>query len=986
MRYTALSIAAAALVTILGSGAIRGAVQAQSVAAQPLATVLQPDGSLDIAAAQNRPLDPAGYALSVDAQGQPRFTPLRRNTPSAPQAIEKWSSEYAFSGTDNIVTALAVYNGKIYVGGYFSAIGPLFANRIAVWDGMAWSPMGEGVDGNVHAIAVNSTGVYIGGDFIYAGDAFCQRIARWDGARWNPLGEGFNAKVRALAFVGNWLYAGGEFTASGTTNLSRIARWDGARWNAVGAGANGSILAFTVSGADLYVGGEFTFIGSTPVNRVARWTGSAWFTLGQGCNNTVRTLAFSNGLLYVGGDFTQCGTTVARYIATWNGAAWSEPGGGAGDRVNAIVADGSTVYVGGHFNSLSDIPANYIGKWTGTYWEPLGAGVNSFVYCLAFGDGKLLIGGDFNFALNGLPPPTRSAGKSRESLLTTFIPTGEIAANHIVSWNGLSFTPLYNGKGFSGNVYAILVDGSDVYVGGSFTHGGGISASNIIKYDGMQWSALGSGTTGTVFALTKHGSDIIAGGRFSKAGGVSVSNIARWDKHSWSALGTGINFGTPGTGVVYALASDGSDSLVAGGEFNTAGGVTAWRVALWRGSSWEAIGPGMDNTVYTLAYESFMFYAGGKFRFSQSGGFFYNYAAMWNGNRSAWFSLGSGLDSTVYVIRPGGGGVIYVGGNFTSVGGQPAQRLARWDGSLWVPMGSTNNRIRAIDVKDNKLHIGGDFTQAGGLPASRFAIYDMGTTTWSAPGNGLDSTVFALGDGDLYIGGAFNGAGSKPSFHFAQWLENSYVYLKARVLLQGAYNPATNLMSTALRSGNHLPLVSPYVDHRAISAMPADITDWVLVELRDGANQIIARKSILLHRDGKLRDDDGVSDLVTLEGVATGNYYLVVRHRNHIAVMSAMPQSLNQGAPALYDFSSGPGQYFGGGGVELEPGVWGLWTGDINQDGMVTTRDHVIWFNANFNSESGYSIADLDLNGSVATSDHTLWQTNARIDPKIQVP
>nr|HQI49471.1 hypothetical protein [bacterium] len=72
--------------------------------------------------------------------------------------------------------------------------------------------------------------------------------------------------------------------------------------------------------------------------------------------------------------------------------------------------------------------------------------------------------------------------------------------------------------------------------------------------------------------------------------------------------------------------------------------------------------------------------------------------------------------------------------------------------------------------------------------------------------------------------------------------------------------------------------------------------------------------------------------------------------------------------------------------VELKPNIWGLWAGDINQDGIITTRDYVIWHSANLNSESGYRVSDIDLNGSVAASDYTLWDNNARLDPHRQTP
>jgi len=115
-----------------------------------------------------------------------------------------------------------------------------------------------------------------------------------------------------------------------------------------------------------------------------------------------------------------------------------------------------------------------------------------------------------------------------------------------------------------------------VYAGGRFTTAGGVSATNIAKWDGSSWSGLGSGMTGdfntSVYALAVSGSDVYAGGRFTTAGGSAANYIAKWDGSSWSALGSGMGgvyeVLPP---VVSALAASGSD-LYVGGVFVFAGG------------------------------------------------------------------------------------------------------------------------------------------------------------------------------------------------------------------------------------------------------------------------------------------------------------------------------------------------------------------------------------------------------------------------------
>jgi hypothetical protein len=101
-----------------------------------------------------------------------------------------------------------------------------------------------------------------------------------------------------------------------------------------------------------------------------------------------------------------------------------------------------------------------------------------------------------------------------------------------------------------------------------------------------------------VLALTAFddggGPALYAGGSFTTAGGLAASRIAKWDGSSWAALGSGMN------GDVEALAAfddGGGPALHAGGDFTTAGGVAANYIAKWDGSSWAALGSGMSDDV-----------------------------------------------------------------------------------------------------------------------------------------------------------------------------------------------------------------------------------------------------------------------------------------------------------------------------------------------------------------------------------------------------
>src|SRR5207244_8699931 len=113
-------------------------------------------------------------------------------------------------------------------------------------------------------------------------------------------------------------------------------------------------------------------------------------------------------------------------------------------------------------------------------------------------------------------------------------------ANYVAKWDGNGWSPLGSGMGgcrspyCSTYVLALAVSGSDVYAGGIFLAAGGLTANSIAKWDGNNWSTLGSGVgtgfyDGTVWALAVNGSNLYVGGDFYTAGGLVVRGIAKWN-------------------------------------------------------------------------------------------------------------------------------------------------------------------------------------------------------------------------------------------------------------------------------------------------------------------------------------------------------------------------------------------------------------------------------------------------------------------------
>ncbi len=208
--------------------------------------------------------------------------------------------------------------------------------------------------------------------------------------------------------------------------------------------------------------------------------------------------------------------------------------------------------------------------------------------------------------------------------------------------------------------------------------------------------------------------------------------------------------------------------------------------------------------------------------------------------------------------------------------------------------------------------------------------------------------------------------------------------LNLKAFLEGPYN--NGAMDTTLNSIGNLPLAQPYniapwnySGSEVLSAIPADMVDWVLLELRSqtGAESAIARRAALLNKSGQIVDTTGLSP-VTFQGVDHGAYYVVVFHRNHLAVMSAAPLSVTD-STALHDFSIAQTQGFGISPMKtLAPAVFGMYSGDSNGDGSVDSTDKNIYWRAENATLWNYNkLSDYNLDGGIDTADkNQFWMPN----------
>jgi hypothetical protein len=105
----------------------------------------------------------------------------------------------------------------------------------------------------------------------------------------------------------------------------------------------------------------------------------------------------------------------------------------------------------------------------------------------------------------------------------------------------------------------------------------------------------------------------------------------------------------------------------------------------------------------------------------------------------------------------------------------------------------------------------------------------------------------------------------------------------------------------------------------------------------------------------------------------TGNYYLIIYHRNHIGIASRFRQTVTRGSTVSYDFTTDSAKTFGFNSVKVSnsPVRWAMIPGDANKDGFVDGLDQTIWLGEN--GFDGYLASDFNGDGFIDGLDQTIW-------------
>jgi hypothetical protein len=651
-----------------------------------------------------------------------------------------------FNGT---IKAIITDNlGGWFVGGLFTSVDGLHATNLVhiradLTVDTNWAP---NPDGAVVALAATEQMLYAGGSFTSIGGQPQSLVAALDPTNgavfplWRPIVTNYFAKpsVNALVVAGDTLYLGGYFSSIDgleREHLGAVDAWTGevTPWfpnGFTGGETQTRVDALALCGHILYVGGTFKFMGGSVTNGLPRSFIAALNTTKNlvaavlpwdpHANGYVTTLAVSCDTVYVGGEFTQIGGQPRNHIAALDASTglarpWNPDANGS---VLCVVLSGDTLYTGGKFTRIGGQERDFLAALDTTtgeaaWWHPR---ADYGVTGLALSGSSVVAGGIFG-----------PGGKLRRNAAALDARTGRP-----LDWSPAMAGGGTNSAALDNSVLALAACSNRVYLGGWFTEVDGQSRSNLAAVDALNgsllpWDPNVRSPNNYVSTLAISNGVVYVGGFFKNIQDTARTNIGALDAASGAVLPW-----NPGADQkVTVLARDGN-LLYAGGRFTRIADMNRKRLAALNTAAATATAwnPNMDNEVSTLSILGTTIYVGG--RFSTIGGVARNRLASVDLSANApscWDPNVSSFDGGTAAVNAvlASGDLVYAGGSFTLVAGQPRRNLAAISTDCpattlsWDP--DVDRSVNALAEWRGVVFAGGMFQNVAGRYHPHFAVF-----------------------------------------------------------------------------------------------------------------------------------------------------------------------------------------------------------------------------------------------------------------------
>ena len=223
------------------------------------------------------------------------------------------------------------------------------------------------------------------------------------------------------------------------------------------------------------------------------------------------------------------------------------------------------------------------------------------------------------------------------------------------------------------------------------------------------------------------------------------------------------------------------------------------------------------------------------------------------------------------------------------------------------------------------------------------------------------------------------------------------LFLALTIIFSASVLFAQTTMNTKLRDATFdgsaigygvISATDPYLGTITVTdGLPATMVDWVLVELRATTGGATVAQAVgCLLEDGSVTDTTGTNGLVFTGLESSTSYYVIVKHRNHLAVMSNAAVSIDEAnGTDEHDFTVSDAAYGGNTtAVKLVGSDYAMIAGDGDGNGQIQTTDKSSYWEVQ-TGQAGYKAADYDMNGFVQTKDKSaFYETN--VGKATQVP
>jgi len=540
---------------------------------------------------------------------------------------------------------------------------------------------------------------------------------------------------------------------------------------------DGTVSAVLSDGAGgWWVAGGFSHLGSSTapevaVNNIAHvLANNSVVAVPLSFNGSIICMALFNNALYVGGNFNAVSGYTRTYAAAINVGSSNFgqllPWNPAANQVVSSIAEAGLsgsehIFLGGGFTVISGVHRNYLAEVTTDTGLPtvenmqLGSSPNGSV--AKSGTDLFYCSNSSNF----------STGFDKHGL-ASFSSTGSVPLDTFPEISGANNT-----------VNACITDGgTGWYVGGSFSQIGGSGACPNLAHvlvDGSIDPAFSPQPNGQVSALLLVGSTLYFGGTFTQVdtftrnyvAAVSTSNgaLTAWDPEANQQ--------------VYSLLSA-AGSIWVGGDFSKIGG--AFRPFLAQldptaglATTWD-LAPNSD--VHALANIGNTLYVGGYHANSIT-----SYSVPYLTTLTATNAVNPSFpatNGTVAALLADGAGGWYVGGNFSQIGSQSIGYLAHVLSSFAIDttfQSSANGQVLSLasSADGHTLYVGGAFSAIGGAPRSNLAALSLvagstygQATTWAPNPNSNVYAIAVASDNSVFAGGYFTTIGGQTRNYLAQ--------------------------------------------------------------------------------------------------------------------------------------------------------------------------------------------------------------------------